>query len=143
MSRLLAELLQLDPERHVTARSCSELRYARATANERRSLLVLMLVHAVHAAHMVRLMCCVRSCTLGCHLAAVYHWLCMIRKLPPTARPIPRLVQKERAQFIQVPWQNTSKRVPAIAFIHHHIVCQDNGPHRSPTLVHVAGEQPC
>jgi len=78
MSRLLAELLQLDPERHVTARSCSELRYARATANERRSLLVLMLVHAVHAAHMVRLMssCVVYAaalsaviwpqCTTGC-----------------------------------------------------------------------------
>ena len=46
-----AQLLQLDPERNVTAHSCGELRYIRATAAERQGLLVLTLLHAVHAAH--------------------------------------------------------------------------------------------
>ena len=54
MSDESAELMQLDPERHVTARSCVELRHTRATADERRSppplsrsLLVLTLVLSV------------------------------------------------------------------------------------------------
>ena len=51
MSDESAELLQLDSERYVTARSCAELRNARATAGKRRSLLILTLMHAVHAAH--------------------------------------------------------------------------------------------
>ena len=51
MSDESAELLQLDPERHVTARSCVQLKHARVTADERRNLFILTLVHAVHAAH--------------------------------------------------------------------------------------------
>ena len=75
MSDESAELLQLDPERHVTARSCVQLRHARATADERRNLFILTLVHAVHAAHTCAL-CVVYAaallaviwpqCTTGC-----------------------------------------------------------------------------
>ena len=51
MSDESAELLQLDTEPHVSARSCVELRHARVIAAERQSFPALTFLHAVHVAH--------------------------------------------------------------------------------------------
>ena len=49
---------------------------------------------------------------------------------------------KGASSIIQVPRSNTSQRVPSVAFIHRHTVCQGNGSHHSPMLLHIACEQP-
>ena len=66
----------------------------------------------------------------------------MIWKLLSISRPVSRWVQKERVQSIKVRRRSTIERMPSLAFIHRHVVCQGNGSHRSPTLVHVAAVLP-
>ena len=60
MSDESAELLQLDTEPHVSARSCVELRHARVIAAERQSFPALTFLHAVHVAHVCasHIVCC-------------------------------------------------------------------------------------
>ena len=117
MSDESAELLQLDPERYVTARSCVELKHARVTADSagaflfsRWFTLCMLLIRAPHV------LCTQQHSRLssGRSVPLVVHDTEASNYSSPHTRP----VQKERAQFIQVPRQNTSKRVPPVAFIH-------------------------
>ena len=100
MSDESAELMQLDPERHVTARSCVELRHAGATADERRSLLVLTLVHAVHAAHTCA-SCVVYAAALSAVIRPHYGNGRAILKLLSITRLIRDSMQKARAQSLR------------------------------------------
>ena len=128
-----AELLQLDTERHVSARSCFEPKYARVIAAERQSIPVLTLLHAVHAAHTYA------SCiTLNCPPAAV----CRCRDdTEADVRRTPHSSLDAKGESLIHPGA-AEKPDRTRALCHLHVVCQGNRSHRSPTLVHVTDALP-
>ena len=112
-----AQLLQLDPERNVTFHSCGELRYIRATAAERQSILVLKLFHAVHIllTRAPHVLCTQQHSELlsGHNVRQVM----MILKLTFAVLLIARWMHKERAQSFGLRPRNQIGRVPSVAFI--------------------------
>ena len=134
-------MLQLYPERHVTARSCVELRYVDVTAAERQSLLVPKFLHAVHATHACA-SCIVYAAALSAALRphcatggddteASIHFTCRTS-----------LASKGASAIYRGAAETPNQTCALCRFVHRHVVCQGNGSHRSPTLEHAAGERP-